>query len=235
MEEAERASRPPPPAPGSVPALFGSLSEKYGPRRQGDLPWERGDSYLIGQLGRAGVIVMLCLATLYLLSPVSFTGTSDLLSVGKSFAGTIVFEALTALSAVVLLLSALIVWRSQQWLPRTMILQTDVPWEELARLVTSRLKDIGASRDKTPLGGRGVLQGAAFQVRGDYPPVRVIGSSLGYVTWGGARSFFVVPLVLFRHPRLGQDLDNLMRDVLGWERPEKVSTPTVTTLEEESS
>lgn len=208
--------------------LLQEVTDRYGARREGDLPWENGDAYLLGQLGRATIVVLASLTAVYLLSPIAVTGSGSLLRVGKSLVGTLIFEWVLAMAAGLLVATGLIVYRSQQWLARSMLLQSDVPWHELSGLVEDGLKKLGASGQKVSLPGKGLLVGVAYQVRGDYAPVRVVGSPLGWVTWGGAHSLFVVPLPLFRHPRWGQDLDHLIRDVLGWDRPEKVMTPTDT-------
>jgi hypothetical protein len=221
----EDASSPSSP-PRSDASVLHKLVEEYGGRRGGDLPWEAGDSYLLGQLGRTAIILLLFVALDYLLSPVSFVGVTSLEALTLDLAIVFLFPVVLVLTAVVLILSALTVYRSQMWLRRTMILATDVPWLELAALVRARLQLLGVAKDTTYLTGWGILRGLSFSIRGDYAPVKVVGSTLGPVTWGGARSLFVVPLSVFRHPRLGQDLDHLMREVLGWEKPERVVTPS---------
>lgn len=213
-------------------SLMQGLAERLGPRRSGELPWESGDAYLLGQVGRAGFLVALTSLVVYLLSPVDVIHVGEVLRVGQSAEGTAVFEVIVLLAAVLLVLVGLTVARSRQWLTRTMILQTDIPWEEMAALAQQALKESHASGGKVPLPGAwGLLVGAALQVRPDYAPLRVVGSRLGYVSWGGARSIFAVPLPLFRHPKWGQEVDLVARAALGWERPTRVKTPVATSID----
>jgi hypothetical protein len=212
---------------------LGAISGYYAPRREGDLPWERGDAYLLGQEGRAAVEVILVLLAWYLLSPYSFAGTGSLLQVGTSLEGTAVYVAIVAVSAIFLAWLAVFLARTRGWIAHAMLIQTDVPWKEMVVAVGTGLKGLGVTRKRVRLPAGSLLQGYAFVVRPDYAPLRVIGSPLGYLTWGGARSFVVVPLPLFRHARWGQDLDHLLRNVLGWERPSSVTTPSAPSLEPE--
>lgn len=210
---------------GSPTHLLGSLEDRLGPRRAGDLPWESGDSYILGQLGRATVLVVLSLAVVYLLSPISLLGTGTILRVGSSAGGTVVFGAVCVVVAALLLVVGLILTRSQAWLSRTMILQSNVPAKEMGRLMASEIRALGMKTRADVFAKGHLLIGASYTLRPDYPPLRVVGSQLGYVTWGGARSLLVVPLPLFRHPKWGQEVDALVRRILGWEEPEQVRTP----------
>lgn len=219
-------------ARGSRPVL-GSIIEYYSPRREGELPWESGDAYLLGQLGRTLIVVAISFGALYLLSPVAVTGTGGLLRVGTSMLGTVLYAALLVGVLVSLVLSGLFVGPARILLSRTMILQTNVPWKEMVLEVGKGLKKLGVQGKRRRLPSRRMLVGYTFPVRPDYPPVKVIGSPLGFVTWGGARSILVIPRLLFRHPKWGQDLNDLARSALAWERPEHVSTPTVESLDEE--
>lgn len=214
-------------------SLLEDVVEYYSPRREGELPWESGDAYLLGQLGRASVVVAGALGVLYFLSPVAITGTGGLLRVGSSAWGTAIFAVVAVVSVILLMGTVLFVAPCRRLLPHTMILQTNVPWKEMVPAVGKRLKSLGVAAKRRRLTSVGLLAGYDFPVRADYSPLKVLGSPLGLVTWGGARSLVVVPSPLFRHPRWGQDVDRLVREILVWERPENVTTPDARSLDED--
>ncbi len=232
-EGGSEEKEPDPGTSGGSRSVLGSVIEYYSPRREGELPWESGDAYLLGQLGRTLIVVAISFGALYLLSPVAVTGTGGLLRVGESMLGTVLYATLLLGVLVLLVLSGLFVGPARVLFPRTMILQTNVPWREMVLEVGKGLKKLGVQGKRKRLPSHRMLVGYTFPVRADYPPVKVIGSPLGFVTWGGARSVLVVPRLLFRHPKWGQDLNDLARSALAWERPEQVSTPTIESLDEE--
>lgn len=212
--------------------LLDAWVDSYSAPHAGDLPWENGDAFLLAQLGRLAILCAVVFGLLYLFSPVAVTGTGSVLRVGSNTVGTLVYAALALGSLVFLALGGLFTARSRSLLARSMVLQTNVPWRELVPEVGSRLKRLGVKGKRTRIRPAGFLRGYEFPVRSDYAPLKVLGSSLGYITWGGARSMIAVPLPLFRHPKWGQDLDHLVRDILAWERPEKVTTPRAESLDE---
>ncbi len=214
-------------------SILEGVVDYYSPRHEGDLPWERGDAYLLGQLGRAAVVVAGSLGALYFLSPFAITGTGGLLRVGTSVWGTAIFGLIAVFSAILLVGTALFVAPARRMLPHTMVLQTDVPWKEMVPEIGRRLKALGVVSKRRRIVSGGLFEGYDFPVRSEYAPLKILGSSLVFVTWGGARSLVVVPLPLFRHARWGQDIDRLVRDVLVWERPGKVTTPDARSLDEE--
>ncbi|MDE1820385.1 MAG: hypothetical protein KGJ23_06885 [Euryarchaeota archaeon] len=220
-------------APGRRRSVLDPVVEYYSARTEGDLPWESGDAYLLGQLGRAAIVVLASFGLLYLLSPVAILGTGAALRVGVSLWGTAVFVVLSVVAAVLLIATALFVARCRSLLSHAMILQTDVPWREMVLETGKRLKALGVKAKRTRLRERGLVVGYRFPVRSDLAPLKVLGSPLGYITWGGAKSLLVVPLPLFRNARWGQDIDRMVRDVLAWERPDRVRTPATASLDEE--
>ena len=213
--------------------LLGPMVDYYSGRREGDLPWESGDAFLLGQLGRFVIILAVTSGILYFLSPVAITGTGDLLRVGTSLENTVVYVLLALAFVGLLILNADYLRRFRSILTHSMVLQTDVPWKEMVVETGRRLKEIGVRTKRRRFPPGGLVRGYEFPVRADYAPVKVVGSALGYVTWGGARSLLVIPLPLFRHARWGQDLDHLVRDVLSWDRQERVRTPVTPSLDED--
>lgn len=214
------SSRPPP------RNLLDRVEAATAPRTEGELPWGRGDLYLLGQLGRLSVEILIVAAALYLLAPYAFSTPGGLLHVSHNTTTVDAYAAFGAGCLVLLVLAGLYVAQCRSWIANTMMLQTNVAWKDMVLAVGKRVKEQGITDKRVELAGRFGLRGYAFSIRADYAPLRVVGSTLGYVTWGGARSFLVVPLPLFRHPRWGQEIDQLARDILGWEPLEQVTTPS---------